>query len=92
METLPSNAKWKSLINKHVNDHWVKIIKSTSSLYSSLEYLTADEYYPGNKHWLQQNSAVARDTPYIHVKLKLVTGTCILQVNRSAFDQNLFCV
>ena len=39
-------------------------------------------------HWLLQNSGIAHDIPSIHVKLKLVTGTFILQVNRSAFNQN----
>ena len=64
------------------------IIKSRSSLYLSLEHLTADLYCPGSTHWLLQNSGIARDIPSIHVKLKLVTGMYILQVNRSAFNQN----
>ena len=84
----PSKAQLKSLVNKHVNDYWVERIKSRSSLYSSLEYLTADQYYPGRTHWLLQNSEIACDIPSIHVKLKLVTGKYILQVNRSAVNQN----
>ena len=88
VEAPPSKAQWKSLVNKHVNDYWVERIKSRSSLYSSLEHLTADQYYPGHTHWLLRNSGIARDIPSIHVKLKLVTGTYILQVNRSAFNQN----
>ena len=35
-----------------------------------------------------KSSGIACDIPSIHVKLKLVTGTYILQVNRSAFNQN----
>ena len=83
-----SKFRWKSLVDKHVNDYWVERIKSRASLYFSLEYLTADEYYPGNRHWILQHSDIVRDVPGIHVKLKLVTGTYILQVNRSAFNQN----
>ena len=88
VEAPSSKARWKSLVNKHVNDYWVEIIKSRSSIYSSLEYLTADQYYPGHTHWLLQNSGITRDIPSIHVKLKLVTGTYILQVNISAFNPN----
>ena len=35
-----------------------------------------------------RHSGVARDIPCIGIKLKLVTGTYILQVNRAAFNQN----
>ena len=66
------------MIDKHVNDCWVERIKSRASLYSSREYLTDVEYYPGNKHWILQHSGIARDVPGIHVKLKHVTVTYIL--------------
>ena len=57
-------------VNKHVNDYWVERIKSRSSLYSSLEYLTADQYNHGRTHWLQQNSGIARDISSIHVMIR----------------------
>ena len=41
-----------------------------------------------NKHWLLQHPSTAREIPTVQVKLKIVTGTCILQVNRSTFNQN----
>lgn len=88
LENPQSKHRWKSMVDKHVNDYWVERIKTKSALYSSLEYLSADEYYPGNRHWLLQHTGVARDIPCIHVKLKLVTGTYILQVNRVEFNQN----
>ena len=67
VEAPPSKAQWKSLVNKHVNNNWVERIRSRSSLYLSLEYLTADQYCPGHTHWLLQNSGIARDIPSIHV-------------------------
>ena len=70
----PSKFQWKSLVDKHVNDYCVERIKSRVSLYSSLEYLTADEYYPGKKHWILQQSSIVRDVPGIHVKLMLWTS------------------
>ena len=88
IENPQSKHRWKSMVDKHVNDYWVERIKTKSALYSSLEYLSADEYYPGNRHWLLHHTGVARDIPCTHVKLKLVTGTYILQVNRVAFNQN----
>ena len=36
VEAPDTKARWKSLVNKHVNDYWVERIKSRSSLYSSL--------------------------------------------------------
>ena len=87
VDTPPSKLQWKSLVHMHANAYWVDRIKATSLLYSSLEYLTADDSYPGNKHCLLQHSGIARNIPCIHDKLKLVTGTYILQVNRSAFNQ-----
>ena len=68
VENPPSKTQWKSLV--HVNDYWVERIKSRALLYSSMEYFTADEYYPGNKHWILQHSGIARDAPGVHVKPK----------------------
>ena len=84
MEAPPSKVQWKSLVNKHGDDCWLKRIKSRSSLYSSLEYLNADV----NNHWLPQHSGVARDIASNHIQLKLVTAIYILQVNRSVFNQS----
>ena len=80
--------RWKSLVDKHVNDFWTERIKTTSTLYSTLEYLSADEYYPGNKHWLLQHTGVAGDIPCIHVKLKLGTGHLHITGEPGCFNQN----
>ena len=45
-------------------------------------------YWPGKKHPLIQNIGCVSDVPRVHTKLKLVTGTYILQVNRVRFNQN----
>ena len=47
-----SKTKWKSAVHKRVNDYWAEHVKSRALMYTSLEYLTVDEYYPGKKHWL----------------------------------------
>ena len=68
VDTPPSKPQWKSLVHKHVNDYLVDRIKARSLLFSSMEYLRADDYYPGNKH-----TGVARNISCIYVKLELVT-------------------
>ena len=83
-----SKTKWKSTVHKRVNDYWAEHVKSRALMYTTFEYLTVDEYYPGKKHWLLQHSGIAREIPTVHLKLKIVTGTYILQVNRSTFNQN----
>ena len=47
-----------------------------------------ENFYPGKTHWVLQHSGIARDVPCIGTKLKLLTGSYILQVNRAAFNQN----
>ena len=51
-------------------------------------YLALESYYPGKTHWVLQHTGIARDVPCISTKLKLLTGSYILQVNRAAFNQN----
>ena len=84
----PTKYRWKSLVNKQVNSYWAERIKSRASLYSSLRYLAVKNFYPGKTHWVLQHSGIARDVPCIGTKLKLLTGSYILQVNRAAFNQN----
>ena len=88
LEEPPTKYRWKTLVNKKVNSYWAELIKSRARLYSSLRYLEVDSFFPGKTHWLLRHSGVARDIPCIGIKLKLVTGTYILQVNRAAFNQN----
>ena len=83
-----SKTKWKSTVHKQVNDYWAEHVKSRALMYTTLEYLPVDKYYPGKKHWLLQHSGIAKEIPTVHLKLKIVTGTYILQVNRSTFNQN----
>ena len=76
------------VVQKAVNTYWVDILKPRASLYSSLECLCVDSYWPGKKHPLIQNVGCVSDAPRVHTKLKLVTGVYVLQVNRACFNQN----
>ena len=74
-------------MNKQVNGYWLTKIKQSIELYPSLKYLSSDEYLPGRRHQLIQQVNGTRDIPRISTRLKLVTGTYILQSNRAAFNQ-----
>ena len=75
-------------MNKHVNEKCVARIKQSAELYSSLKYLCADKYWPGKRHQLIHNVNCPRDVPRVSTRLKLATGTYILQSTRAAFNQN----
>ena len=77
---------WKRLVNKKVNKFWSTRIKQSAELYPSLKYLTADDYWPGQKHPLIQQVNGTRDIPHVNTRLKLVTGAYITQSNRATFN------
>ena len=76
------------MVNKQVNGYWTARLSHQSTLYSSLKYLHTEDYSYGQRHPVIQTIGNAREIPRISRKLKLVTGTYILQSNRAAFNQN----
>ena len=79
---------WKRSVNQHVDRYWVEKIKFESTLYPSLRFLSSSTYTCGRRHPLLQDVRNQQEIPRIRLKLKVVTGTSILQVNRSSFNQN----
>ena len=84
----PSKLKWKKIVKQHVDAYWMDQIKYRARLYSSLRYLHVEDYQPGKRHPSIQYVNGMRDALRVNTKMKLVTGTYILQSNRSAFNQN----
>ena len=84
----PSKESWKRSVNKQVNSYWSNRIRDNALLYTSLRYLHVDDYRYGKRHSVLRTIGNAREIPRITTKLKLVTGTYILQCNRAAFNQN----
>lgn len=80
-----TKAKWKATLNKGVNGYWATRMKERASLYPSLQYVNSEDYCPGKKHWLIQHTREVRDVTRLKTKLKLVTGSYTLQVNRACF-------
>ena len=79
---------WKRIVNQHVDQYWEDKIKFESTLYPSLRFLSTSTYTCGRRHPLLQDVRNQQEIPRVRLKLKLVTGTYILQVNRSSFNQN----
>ena len=64
------------------------IVRSRAALYPSLGYLQADSYIPGLRHPIIREANGVKDVSHIHTKTKIVTGTYVLQTNRTSFNQN----
>ena len=79
---------WKRSVNQHVDRYWVEKIKFESTLYPSLRFLSSSTYTCGRRHPLLQDVRNQQEIPRIRLKLKVVTGTYILQMNRSSSNQN----
>ena len=71
-----------------INHYWSEVMKSLASLYSSLKYLNYEAYRPGTRPPIINDPNGVKDVPHIHTKIKMITGTYILHVNRASFNQN----
>ena len=82
-------SQWKSLITKHVHQYWKNAIEENMLLYTSLKYLDSN-YNIGRIHpLLKSQSANIQDIRRIPTRLKIVTGTYILQTNRAIYSKHL---
>ena len=81
----PTKTRWKATVNKCVSEYWCSTIRENAALCPSLQYLNTEDYMPGRKHWLIQE---VREVICLKMKLNLVTGSYVLQVNRACFNQN----
>ena len=88
VENLISKFKWKRMVNSQVEEYLANEIRQKAFLYSSPECLNIEDYRSGKKHWLIQHICKVRDVSRLRAKLKLVTGTYTLQVNRAKFNQS----
>ncbi len=79
---------WKRTVNKAVNEKWRNSIISQAELFSSLTRLS--KYFtPGKCHpAIVPYESSSRDVNRLPVKVKILTGTYILQTNRVKFNQN----
>lgn len=84
-----SKYQWKKQIFAKVKKYWTSKILEQARLYSSLNYLSLI-YTPGKCHPIvNTNTMNVREISRIPTKLKIVTGSYILQVDRVKFRQNV---
>lgn len=83
-----SKFAWKKRVSDAVNKYWISCILSQAALYPSLCWLSVGSFWPGNRHPLVCLTGDLREVPRLAVKLKIATGTYILQTTRAAFNQN----
>lgn len=81
------SKEWKRLVYKRVNEYWVQRIENQLTFYESLRFMKHEEFIPGHVLPVIGLELSAREADRLHSKLKLLTGTYILQTTRAHFNQ-----
>jgi len=89
LENTIKKEEWKRTVNKAINFKWKTQFLETKKLYKNLQYLNVgNPYYKGIHNLLRINCKSARDVDRILVKLKLITGTYLLQTSKATIKKN----
>lgn len=81
--------KWKTVLIRKIKDYWKEKLLRQKEMYSSLNYLSSN-YHLGKTHPIVNLPfANPSDIPRIATRLKIVTGTYLLQTNRAAFSKSV---
>ena len=90
LSSLLSKTEWKTLIKKNINSYWISQITEKSTLYKSLKLLNG-KFQFGRCHSVATTiTANIRDIVRLPIRLKIATGTYILQQNRAAYKNSNF--
>ena len=80
-----SKAQWRVRVAKAINSYWTEKLIYEASLYSTLRNMNC---IPGKCHPLLNNlSGGVHEASRIPVRLRIATGTDILQCNRASYNQ-----
>jgi hypothetical protein len=87
---------WITSIKREIQNYWQELITSMASYYPGLKYLNSADYRPGNIHPLLKvkcSSSIEISRSRIPPKLKMLTGTYILQTIRTKMhsDEDAKC-
>ena len=86
MENPLSKIEWKKLIKKQVHSYWREKIQKDCLTFSTLNCLNP-KYNIGRIHpLLKSYSTNMQDVSRIPIRLKIVTGTYILQTHRAKYS------
>ena len=83
-----SKTQWRVRVAKAVNSFWSEKLTFEASLYSTLKNMNCTLVVPGKCYPLLFNlSSGANEASRIPVRLRIATGTYILQSNRAVYNQ-----
>ncbi len=85
----PTATVWKDKVTKAINAHWEHLITALTATYPSLRFVQTSSFRIGRAHHAV-TSVLSNpiDTVKVKIRLKLLTGTYILQSNRPSFNQH----
>ena len=84
-----SSTKWKKNVHTAVDNYWKADILDMCQYYKTISNMNTSLFKPGKPHpILCVPVKSARDAARYPVQLKLITGTYVLQSNRSAFNKS----
>ena len=89
LENPQNKNSWKKEIQTKINHFWKEKLIKDSSTYRSLEYLGFGHFNIGKPHRILNISNACdptRETLRLVIKLKLITGTYILESKRSKYS------
>ena len=87
MDTKLSKSQWRVRVAKVVNSYWIGRLKSEATLYSTLKNMNFTLLILGKCHPLLFNpSDGVHEATRIPVRLRIATGTYILQCNRAVYN------
>ena len=88
MDAKLSKSQWRVRVAEAVNSYWVGRLTSEATLYSNLKNMNCTMLIPGKCHPLLFNpSGGVHKASRKPVRLRIATGTYILQCNRAIYNQ-----
>ena len=84
-----SKYSWKRVVRNAVDTYWVSKIIGEAERHRSLQFINIRPFTPGKSHpLLNVITGSARVASRLHDRLKVATGTYVLQTNRVTYNQN----
>ena len=96
LDNAPKKAIWTTAVTRKIHEHWSKPIVESTPYYNGLRYLSCVNLEKGKLHpILKINCSSKGEHHRLPTKLKLLTGSYILQSNRIKMfknESNILCL
>jgi hypothetical protein len=96
LDNVQKKAIWTTAVKRKIHDHWSKPILESTPYYNGLRYLSCVNLEKGKLHpILKINCSSKGDLHRLPTKLKLLTGSYILQSNQIKMfnnEANILCL